>query len=84
MSCRPWPRQDSGKIRGKKSYMELSTQKGGIFFTTPALKALSDSYTELSTSYEKKQSELVKEVIAVVGKRVARRGCDVTVGTPTI
>ena len=58
--------QDAGKIRNKR-YIELSTQKGGIFFTTPALKSLSDAYADLSNSYEKKQSELVKEVIAVVG-----------------
>jgi len=64
--------QDSAKIRNKKEYIELSTQKGGIFFTTPALKSLSDSYTELSNGYEKKQSELVKEVIAIVGTAAHR------------
>ena len=65
--------QDAGKIRNKR-YIELSTQKGGIFFTTPALKSLSDAYADLSNSYEKKQSELVKEVIAVVGTWVGHGG----------
>jgi DNA mismatch repair protein MSH2 len=64
--------QDAAKLRGRREYTELSTQKGGILFTTPTLRALSTAYREASTAYARKQSELVKEVITVVGTRGVR------------
>ncbi|KAI8991054.1 muts domain V-domain-containing protein, partial [Mycotypha africana] len=56
----------SGKIRNKNDYIELSTQKSGTFFTTRALKQLSDSHRKLTEEYEQTQRGLVKEVIDIV------------------
>lgn len=59
--------QDSGKIRGKHQYEELSTQKQGVFFTTKALREQSNRYADLAGQYDSKQSVIVREVIDVCG-----------------
>jgi len=58
--------QDSAKIRNSSQYIELSTTKGGIYFTTSKLKPLSDQYTQFQSAYDKQQATLVKEVINIV------------------
>jgi DNA mismatch repair protein MSH2 len=56
---------EAGLLRGKKQYIELSTQKSGTIFTTTALKNLSEDYSRLQEEYEKKQRHLVKEVVQI-------------------
>lgn len=59
--------QDSKAISNKSSYIELSTQKGGVFFTTKEMRRLSKEYTETTEAYKRTQTNLVKEVIAIAG-----------------
>ncbi|RDB16061.1 DNA mismatch repair protein msh-2 [Hypsizygus marmoreus] len=49
----------------KKKYIELGTNKSGVFFTTKALKSLAEDFKELSQNYTRTQSGLVKEVVAI-------------------
>jgi DNA mismatch repair protein MSH2 len=60
--------QDATCISGKKQYHELSTQRGGVYFTTDKLRQLSKSYHDNLELYEKEQNTLVKEVIEIAGK----------------
>ncbi|KAJ2908188.1 MSH2 protein, partial [Coemansia aciculifera] len=64
--CLRVSRTDAARLRGKSTkYVELSTQKTGVIFTTPNLRDSSRAYRDLSTSYSKAQSALVKEVIKI-------------------
>ncbi|RIA91734.1 muts domain V-domain-containing protein, partial [Glomus cerebriforme] len=58
-------RNDSSCISGKKQYLELATQRGGVYFTTDKLRQLSTSYLDCLELYEKEQNSLVKEVIEI-------------------
>ncbi|KAJ1644836.1 MSH2 protein [Coemansia asiatica] len=59
-------RTDSGRLRGRSAkFFELSTQKTGVLFTTAALREASRTYRDLSNSYSRTQSALVREVIKV-------------------
>nr|ASF90284.1 hypothetical protein SPAR01119 [Bartheletia paradoxa] len=57
--------QDASVIRNKKDYPEISTQKGGVYFTTSTMKELSSEHSEVTELYEKQQSSLVKEVVTI-------------------
>ncbi|KAL1923743.1 uncharacterized protein VTP21DRAFT_8723 [Calcarisporiella thermophila] len=59
-------RQDAGIIRNTSGYLELATQKAGVYFATPRLRELSSDFNDYSAQYEKKQADLVKEVINIV------------------
>ncbi|PFH50486.1 hypothetical protein AMATHDRAFT_75571 [Amanita thiersii Skay4041] len=48
-----------------KKYIELSTNKSGVFFTTKTLKSLAEDYKELSQTYVRTQTVLVKEVVNI-------------------
>ncbi|KAJ2064072.1 MSH2 protein [Coemansia sp. S146] len=64
--CLRVSRTDAARLRGKSTkYVELSTQKTGVFFTTPTLRDSSRAYRDLSDAYSKAQNALVKEVIKV-------------------
>ncbi|KAJ2742168.1 MSH2 protein [Coemansia sp. BCRC 34301] len=64
--CLRVSRTDAARLRGKSTkYVELSTQKTGVIFTTPTLRDSSRAYRDLSTSYNKAQTALVKEVIKI-------------------
>ncbi|KZP28118.1 DNA mismatch repair protein [Athelia psychrophila] len=54
-----------GKIDGKKKFIELSTTKSGVFFTTRTLKDLAADFEESTAAYAKTQSSLVKEVVNI-------------------
>ncbi|KAJ3212968.1 MutS-like protein, partial [Dinochytrium kinnereticum] len=56
---------DAAKIRGKREYIELSTQKAGVLFVTSKLKRLSAEIEELKGQYNELQSNLVKEIIHI-------------------
>ncbi|KAG0000086.1 MutS-like protein [Entomortierella chlamydospora] len=59
-------RNDSSCLRNKSSYIELTTQKNGVLFTTTKMRAASQSFSEASQEYERTQSSLAKEVIGIV------------------
>ncbi|KAJ1824509.1 MSH2 protein [Coemansia sp. RSA 2671] len=64
--CLRVSRIDAARLRGKSTkYVELSTQKTGVYFTTPTLRDSSRAYRDLSDSYTKAQTALVREVIKV-------------------
>ncbi|KAI3615868.1 dna mismatch repair protein msh-2 [Moniliophthora roreri] len=48
-----------------KKYIELGTNKSGVFFTTKGLKEHADNYKEYSDKYARTQSGLVKEVVGI-------------------
>ncbi|KAG8902921.1 MutS-like protein [Tulasnella sp. 403] len=58
-------KSDAKLISNKRGYHELSTQKGGVFFTTSDLRELSKRYSDTTDEYQRMQSNLVKEVIAI-------------------
>ncbi|KAK9489745.1 muts domain V-domain-containing protein [Lipomyces doorenjongii] len=63
--CLRLTRVDASCLRGRRGYTELGTLKAGIYFTTPKLRDLSNEFTDLSSSYHKMQSGLVREVVIV-------------------
>ncbi|BGP57733.1 hypothetical protein JCM8202_002386 [Rhodotorula sphaerocarpa] len=63
--CFRLTRKEASAIKGKKGYIELKNQTNGMFFTTKTLKALNEENSVLKKEYDKKQSMLVKEVIAI-------------------
>lgn len=58
-------RKDAKAIQNNRAYSELSTQKGGVFFTTPDLRDLSKRFADTTGQYQRMQSGLVKEVIGI-------------------
>ncbi|ORY51832.1 DNA mismatch repair protein [Rhizoclosmatium globosum] len=56
---------DAAKIRGKREYIELTTNKSGSLFTTSKLKRLSGDIDELRAKYDELQVNLVKEIIGI-------------------
>ncbi|KAK2459716.1 hypothetical protein APHAL10511_008267 [Amanita phalloides] len=48
-----------------KKYTELGTNKAGVFFTTKRLKGLAEEFRDLSQSYIRTQSGLVREVVNI-------------------
>jgi DNA mismatch repair protein MSH2 len=63
--CLRLTRTEAGCIRNKKQYLECSTQKNGVFFTTHTLQSLRREHDQLSENYNRTQSSLVSEVVAV-------------------
>jgi len=58
-----------------KQYIELGTNKGGVYFVTKTLKRLAEDYKDLNQSYFRTQEKLEKEVIAIAGnQRISRNG----------
>jgi DNA mismatch repair protein MSH2 len=60
--------QDAKAIHNKRGYTELGTIKSGVYFRTDALRTLATEYKDLTDSYSRKQSGLVKEVVAIARK----------------
>lgn len=58
-------RKESGAIRAKKDYIELSNRNNGCHFTTKLLKELNNDLKELTQKYQRKQNSLVKEVVKI-------------------
>ena len=48
-----------------KEYIELTTQKTGVFFTTRKLKNFAVEYQETVAQYKAKQSKLVSEIVSI-------------------
>lgn len=53
-----------------KKYIELGTNKSGVFFTTKSLKGLAEDFKDLSTNYIRTQSGLVKEIVNIACESV--------------
>ncbi|KAG7666408.1 MSH2 [[Candida] subhashii] len=59
-------RNDSVVLRNKgKKYNELQTVKAGVYFTCRELSQVSQTYLDAFGEYNKKQRELIKEVLAI-------------------
>jgi DNA mismatch repair protein MSH2 len=63
--CFRLTRNEASCIRNKSTYQEISTQKNGVYFTTNTLQSLRREHDQLSSSYNRTQSSLVSEVVAV-------------------
>ncbi|KAL2176597.1 muts domain V-domain-containing protein [Thermothelomyces heterothallicus CBS 202.75] len=63
--CMRLTRTEAGCIRNKSRYMECSTQKNGVYFTTKTLQAYRREFDQLSQTYNRTQSGLVNEVVGV-------------------
>ena len=63
--CFRLTRTEAACIRNKSTYLEIQTQKNGVYFTTRHLQELRREHDQLSTSYNRTQSNLVAEVVAV-------------------
>lgn len=63
--CLRLTRAEAGKIRNEKDYMECSTQKNGVYFTTKTLQSMRREHDQLSENYNRTQSSLVNEVVSV-------------------
>ncbi|KAM0261287.1 hypothetical protein ACHAQJ_002318 [Trichoderma viride] len=63
--CMRLTRQEAGCIRGKSTYLECSTQKNGVYFTTKPMQAYRREHDQLSQNYNRTQSSLVNEVVQV-------------------
>lgn len=60
-------KQDYKSVSDNKKYLECSTVKSGMFFTTREMKGLSEEYAEILQSYERTQSGLVKQIVNITG-----------------
>ena len=63
--CFRLTRTEAACIRNKSTYLEIQTQKNGVYFTTRHLQELRREHDQLSASYNRTQSNLVSEVVAV-------------------
>lgn len=63
--CFRLTRNEAWCIRNKKSYLEITTQKNGVYFTTNTLQTLRRDHDQLSNSYNHTQTSLVTEVVSV-------------------
>ncbi|KAL0958358.1 hypothetical protein HGRIS_000500 [Hohenbuehelia grisea] len=63
--CLRLTKNDAKGVTNNKKYIELSTQKSGVFFTTKKLKELAGDYIEVTQEYTRKQNSLVREVVAI-------------------
>ncbi|CDO94455.1 unnamed protein product [Kluyveromyces dobzhanskii CBS 2104] len=63
--CMRLTRNDAKALRQHKKYIELSTVKAGIFFSTKELKQIAEDTSELQKKYEQQQSSLVKEIVSI-------------------
>ncbi|KAI0765364.1 DNA mismatch repair protein [Fomes fomentarius] len=57
--------KNDAKVLQASKWIELGTQKSGVFFTTSTLKNLSTEYSELTEQYTRTQSGLVKDVVNI-------------------
>ncbi|KAK4462563.1 putative DNA mismatch repair protein msh-2 [Cladorrhinum samala] len=63
--CMRLTRTEASCIRGKSKYLECSTQKNGVYFTTKTMQGLRREFDQLSQNYNRTQSGLVNEVVGV-------------------
>jgi DNA mismatch repair ATPase MutS len=66
--CFRLTRAEAGSIRNQKSYREIATMKNGVYFTTNFLQDLNREFDKATQTYNKTQSGLVDEVVAVASE----------------
>ncbi|KAJ9082399.1 MSH2 protein [Entomophthora muscae] len=65
--CFRLTRTESACLRAHEdSIIELSTQKGGVYFTSANMNRFNEKHQELSAEYNRIQSTLIKEIIKIV------------------
>ena len=63
--CMRLTRNDAKELRKHKNYIELSTVKAGIYFSTKELREIASETIILQKEYDKQQAALVKEIVAI-------------------
>lgn len=63
--CMRLTRNDAKALRNHKKYIELSTVKAGIFFSTKKMKEIAQESVVLQKEYDRLQSSLVKEIVSI-------------------
>ncbi|AET38494.1 mismatch repair ATPase MSH2 Ecym_2796 [Eremothecium cymbalariae DBVPG len=63
--CMRLTRNDAKALRQHRKYLELSTVKAGIYFSTKELKQISEEIATLQEEYDRQQSTLVKEIVNI-------------------
>lgn len=63
--CMRLTRNDAKKLRNYKEFIELSTVKAGIYFSTKQLKEVANETAKLEKDYERQQATLVKEIAEI-------------------
>ncbi|SCU80754.1 LADA_0B09340g1_1 [Lachancea dasiensis] len=63
--CMRLTRNDGKALRQHKQYLELTTVKAGIFFSTKELKQISEQTALLQKEYDRLQADLVKEIVQI-------------------
>ncbi|KAL5514499.1 hypothetical protein ACEPAG_2588 [Sanghuangporus baumii] len=58
-------KSDAKVLHDQEGFIELGTNKSGVYFTTRKLKDLAADYQEITDSYSRTQSGLVKEVVNI-------------------
>ncbi|ORX58397.1 DNA mismatch repair protein [Piromyces finnis] len=61
------PRANQRCLNKKSHYMELSTQKAGVLFTSSRLNIMNEQYKNKLEEYTKNSSALAKEIINIAG-----------------
>ncbi|CCJ29847.1 unnamed protein product, partial [Pneumocystis jirovecii] len=64
--CLRLTRSHAYSIRDK-NYIELSTLKSGVYFTTLMMRQYSKEYNDILAQYKHQQTELAKEVVEIAG-----------------
>jgi DNA mismatch repair protein MSH2 len=65
--CMRLTRIDASCLRSHSGYIELATQKAGVYFTSRELQSLNGKYQKLDDEYRKTQASLVREVVGIAG-----------------
>lgn len=68
--CLRLTRNEAGCIRNNKKYQEITTQKNGVYFTTSALQTMRREFDQMSDNYNRAQTGLVNEVVAVASSYI--------------
>ncbi|SCU81568.1 LAMI_0B06832g1_1 [Lachancea mirantina] len=63
--CMRLTRNDGKALRQHKKYLELSTVKAGIYFSTKELKSVAEQTALLQKEYDRLQEDLVKQIVQI-------------------
>ncbi|PWN30108.1 putative DNA mismatch repair protein MSH2 [Jaminaea rosea] len=63
--CMRVTRSEASALKGKRGYSEITTIKGGVYFTTAKIKDLDAEFQSLSSQYDTQQSGLAKNVVEI-------------------
>ncbi|KAH8926601.1 DNA mismatch repair protein [Atractiella rhizophila] len=63
--CCRLTRKEAPRMQRKSGYIELSTQKAGVYFTTKKMKQYNENLKDYQKQFQRAQSGLVKQVISI-------------------